>query len=145
VEVGEQTTGGDGDVSEELVELLVVVHGEPHVTCGMMCDFLLSHSALQASSRISEAASRVPDHSHHDVPATAMLLYTTSYQLSMICDACRCLWPARTQAAKTASPPDSALGALSQGVVAAWSCARKRLAHEPRVHAADSLSRHKHG
>ena len=31
VEVGEQTTGGDSDASEELVELLVVAHGEPHV------------------------------------------------------------------------------------------------------------------
>ena len=31
VEVGEHTAGGDSDASEELVELLVVAHGEPHV------------------------------------------------------------------------------------------------------------------
>ena len=44
---------------------------------GLMCDFLLSRSALQASSRISEAGSRVPAHRHHDVPATALFLHTT--------------------------------------------------------------------
>ena len=31
VEVGEHTAGGDSDASEELNELLVVAHGEPHV------------------------------------------------------------------------------------------------------------------
>jgi hypothetical protein len=43
-----------------------------------MCDFLLSRAALQASSRISAAGSRVPANRHDDLPATALLLHTTS-------------------------------------------------------------------
>jgi hypothetical protein len=43
-----------------------------------MCDFLLSRAVLQASSRISEAGSRVPANSHDNVPATVMLLHATS-------------------------------------------------------------------
>jgi hypothetical protein len=43
-----------------------------------MCDFLLSRAALQEISRISAAGSRVPANSHDDLPATALLLHTTS-------------------------------------------------------------------
>ena len=52
MDVGKDTARGDGDISEQLVQLLVILDGEGEVTRHNASMFV-SQAALPASSRIS--------------------------------------------------------------------------------------------
>jgi hypothetical protein len=83
------------------VELLVDTHGEPHVelddvrllvvTGGVAGELEDLGGRFTRACKPSPRRARHGSAPAHDVPATALLLHTTSQQLSMICDACRCL------------------------------------------------------
>ena len=77
MEVGEHTAGGDSDASEELNELLVVAHGEPHVARD---DVRLLVVTLGVAGELEDACPPSPRRARHGA-APAHNILTAQHDL----------------------------------------------------------------